>query len=109
MGNPQTVQDVSLSSSPLTECLSLSYVYSILTPDALHASYDICSGSQCGTIDDLYVDGLSITYTNNTRVHIWTFVVDHPHGSSRCPCGSILAFQVHHLLAMTTTVRWLKI
>ena len=64
--------------------------FSYRSSDALDAIYGICSSSQCDTIDDPYVDGLSITYTNNTRVHIWTLAVDQPQGLSRCPCGNSL-------------------
>ena len=43
------------------------------------------------SINDPYVDGLSVTYTsNNTREHIWTLMTDFQHTDSRCPCRSDL-------------------
>ena len=46
------------------------------------------------TIDDTYVDGISLTYGRNPRKHIWTFAaaigevdMTHPHGL--CPCTNI--------------------
>ena len=39
------------------------------TIDAFHPYY----GNQGRTIDDLYVDGVSITHSSSPRQHIWTF------------------------------------
>ena len=40
-----------------------------------------------GTLDSLYVEGISLTYGSSPRTHIWTFAaVDHP--SITCPCVS---------------------
>ena len=43
------------------------------------------------TIDDAYVDGVSITYGNNPRKHIWTYAggqedTTQYYGSYDCPC-----------------------
>ena len=38
------------------------------------------------TLDDAYVDGVSITYGQHPRNHIWTFAADR--GLSNCPCNS---------------------
>ena len=41
------------------------------------------------TIDDPYVEGISITYSNDTgRQHIWTFIAADLQISTHCPCGS---------------------
>ena len=39
------------------------------------------------TIDEPYVDGVSLTY-GNPRRHIWTFASDRSQSSSFCPCGT---------------------
>ena len=39
-----------------------------------------------GTIDEPYVDGVSLTY-GSPRKHIWTFAADRDKNSSFCPCG----------------------
>ena len=43
------------------------------------------------SIDDAYVDGVSLTYRNSTRQHIWTFAAaldrsGNIHTHSLCPC-----------------------
>ena len=47
--------------------------------------------NQYRTIDDLYADGVSITYSSHPRQHIWTFVAAlsevTPFGISICPCS----------------------
>ena len=78
------------NSVPFSKLCGRAVGFSYHSSDALNVIHGICSSSQCETIDDPYVDGLSITYTNNTRVHIWTLAVDQPHDSSRCPCGNSL-------------------
>ena len=40
-----------------------------------------------GTIDEPYVDGISLTY-GHPRQHIWTFAADLNRNSSFCPCSS---------------------
>ena len=46
------------------------------------------------TIDDPYVDGLSITYDSPPRRHLWTYVVGHSEAgtetvaSANCPCAA---------------------
>ena len=46
------------------------------------------------TVDDNYVDGVSLTHGNETRQHIWTFaagVYNHD-GIPTCPCGGARSF-----------------
>ena len=44
-----------------------------------------------GTIDDNYVDGVSVTYSSTPRKHVWTFAVglsqDGYYFGSNCPCA----------------------
>ena len=42
---------------------------------------------ESGTIDEPYVDGVSLTY-GQPRQHIWTFAADLRQDDSFCPCGS---------------------
>ena len=39
------------------------------------------------SIDDVYVDGLSITYDSSPRRHLWTYASTHPEGAG-CPCAN---------------------
>ena len=39
------------------------------------------------TISSPYVDGISLTYGQSPRQHIWTYVADHSSILVRCPCG----------------------
>ena len=52
-------------------------------------SFQEYAGGQRGnsTIDEPYVDGVSLTY-GNPRQHIWTFASDLNQSSSFCPCGT---------------------
>ena len=57
------------------------------TPDAFVAFYH----NQALTIDDNYVDGISLTHGQSPRQHIWTFAgaldeVANSHAGARCPC-----------------------
>ena len=57
------------------------------SPDAFRPFYD----NQDRTIDDLYVDGVSLTYGFSPRKHIWTFaagVEDVGNSPYHCPCSS---------------------
>ena len=59
--------------------------YQDSTPDAFNPYYN----NRQVTIDDLYVDGVSLTHGQNPRKHIWTFAaaIDQiQSGSSVCPC-----------------------
>jgi hypothetical protein len=62
----------------------IGYQYS--TPDAFHPYY----ANQGRTIDDLYVDGVSITHSRVPRQHIWTLAAaldEVPeHNEYACPC-----------------------
>ena len=57
--------------------------YQMKTPDAFR-------GSSYGTPDSNYVDGISLTYGQNPREHIWTFAgalhEDYSHLTGICPC-----------------------
>ena len=59
--------------------------YQYCTPDAFHPYfYD-----RSRTIDDQYVDGVSLTHGQRPRKHIWTFVAAHDESRSNkyvCPC-----------------------
>ena len=59
--------------------------YQFGSPDAFATGSDI---------DGSYVDGVSLTYGNTPRNHIWTFVaaldeLGHGNGGSVCPCSSL--------------------
>ena len=59
--------------------------YQYSTPDAFHSYYI----NRARTIDDVYVDGVSLTHGQNPRKHIWTFAnaVDEVHSNEWvCPC-----------------------
>ena len=61
----------------------IAYQYS--SPDAFALYYHY----RHRTIDDLYVDGVSLTHGQNPRKHIWTFaaaVDETQHGAGVCPC-----------------------
>ena len=60
--------------------------YQLGTPDAF-GHYNIDKGR---TIDDAYVDGVSITYGRSPRKHIWTYAVGvnlGHHPINACPCS----------------------
>ena len=49
-----------------------------------------------GTIDGLYVEGISLTYGSSPRTHIWTFAatnVGRDPSNNTCPCVSVSAPQ----------------
>ena len=52
------------------------------------------------TIDDPYVDGLSITYDKAPRRHLWTYAVGHAEAGSetaaKCPCAQPPSFVGDH-------------
>ena len=57
--------------------------YQVSTPDGFLSS---------GTIDDNYVDGVSITYGRNSHQHIWTYAAgvtenSTTHTPNNCPCS----------------------
>ena len=59
--------------------------YQYSTPDAFHSYY----ANRARTIDDVYVDGVSLTHGQNPRKHIWTFAnaVDEVRSNYYvCPC-----------------------
>ena len=65
--------------------------YQNYSPDAFHPYYL----NQGRTIDDLYVEGVSITHSSHPRQHIWTFAaaVDEvpAHNVYACPCVNSLS------------------
>ena len=66
--------------------------YQYGTPDGVRA-YQINNSKN---IDDVYVDGVSITYGSAPRKHIWTYADGHDLGThpSACPCNSGSTAQV---------------
>ena len=65
--------------------------YQDYSPDAFNPYY----ANQGRTIDDLYVDGVSITHSCHPRQHIWTFAAaldEVPsHNINACPCVNSLS------------------
>ena len=62
--------------------------YQQKTPDAFCRYYH----NRRLTIDDNYVDGISLTHGRNPRKHIWTFAAaldEVNHGCNVCPCTNI--------------------
>ena len=61
------------------------------SPNAFHPYYL----NQGRTIDDLYVDGVSITHSSYPRQHIWTFAAAGDkvpaHNRDACPCVNSLS------------------
>ena len=64
--------------------------YQFGTPDGFRAHS--CSGCT-RTIDEAYVDGVSITHGDSPRKHIWTFAAELFAAENRCPCSSPTATQ----------------
>ena len=50
------------------------------TPDGFTGSQRLSS-----TINDNYVDGISLTYGTSTKTHIWTFIADEVGSNQNCP------------------------
>ena len=75
------------SNVPFSKLCGRAVGYGIRTIDSFHSVYGTCGSSGCETIDEPYVDGLSLTYSmNNSRVHIWSLAA---HGlDTKCPCGN---------------------
>ena len=67
-------------------------------------AFDPYYGNQGRTIDDSYVDGVSITHSSSPRQHIWTFAAAYDEVPSRnayaCPCVNSLSH--HRLLGEVT-------
>ena len=60
--------------------------YQVASPGAFHIAFTPIPPS---SIDDIYVDGISVTY-GSPRMHIWTFaagVTEGTHGKPDCPCA----------------------
>uniref|UniRef100_A0A1X7T6L9 Uncharacterized protein n=1 Tax=Amphimedon queenslandica TaxID=400682 RepID=A0A1X7T6L9_AMPQE len=56
--------------------------FQIGTPDG------ISGPSRPGSIDDAYVDGVSLTYGKSPRKHIWTFMGSSSEKKPVCPCAT---------------------
>ena len=68
---------------PYTRVCGRIIAYQYGTPEAFHGY----NNQNQRTLDDAYVDGISVTYGQNPRNHIWTFAA--PKGSNHiCPCIS---------------------
>ncbi len=80
--------------------------YQSSTPDGFDPYYT----NQALTIDDLYVDGVSVTHGRNPRKHIWTFAaaIDEVRSDRNvCPCtktDTLTLGLYHHLLGTITSV-----
>ena len=74
---------------PFSKLCGRAVGYGVTSADAFDSVRGICSSSGCETINDPYVDGVSITYSsNNARAHVWTYVAQTRGSSSRWPCGN---------------------
>ena len=62
--------------------LSRVFAYQIGTPDGVSGS------NRPGSIDEAYVDGVSITYGKSPRKHIWTFIASSSEKKPICPCST---------------------
>ena len=65
--------------------------YQYYTPDAFHPYYY----DRSRTVDDQYVDGVSLTHGQSPRTHIWTFaaaVDEIQSGQYVCPCTKTNSF-----------------
>ena len=41
------------------------------------------------SVDDNYLDGISVTYGSSPRIHVWSFAVSgNPQSTNRCPCDN---------------------
>ena len=73
---------------PFTRVCGKVLGYQYYSPDAFHPYYT----NQGHTLDDLYVDGVSITHSRVPRQHIWTLAaaVDEVPGNNvySCPCSN---------------------
>ena len=71
---------------PFTQVCGQAIGYQYRAPDGFHAYINLGRG-----INDPYVDGLSITYDNAPRRHLWTYAVGHEFdilGGSNCSCSA---------------------
>ena len=72
---------------PFTNVCGQVIGYQHYSPDAFYSYH----AHQTRTIDDLYVDGVSITHSSNPRQHIWTFASALHEAPSEtwysCPCS----------------------
>ena len=62
------------------------------TPDG------ISGPNRPGTIDDAYVDGISVTHGKSPRKHIWTFMGSSSEKKPICPCATGSTVKVPHFI-----------
>ena len=82
------------------------FLMEFLTPECVGESLLINLGLQRGFIrqnqtrlEDPYVDGISITYGQNKRKHIWTFAVERNRANSgTCPCSTNIRIVTPHFI-----------
>ena len=60
----------------------LFYGYQVGTPDGVSGS------NRPGSIDEAYVDGVSITHGKSPRKHIWTYMASQSEKKPICPCST---------------------
>ena len=66
--------------------LNISYSHICGTVQAFwFGSPDGFTGRSSATINDNYVDGISLTYGTSSRTHIWTFIADGEGSNQNCP------------------------
>ena len=58
------------------------FAYQIGTPDGVSGS------NRPGSIDEAYVDGVSMTHGKSPRKHIWTFIASSSEKKPICPCST---------------------
>ena len=68
--------------------MNISYSHICVTVQAFwFGSPDGFTGSERSstTINDNYVDGISLTYGTSNITHIWTFIADEVRSNQNCP------------------------
>ena len=88
----ETVIDMYIT--PLSMCSGQSYMCVVVNiPPLMYVCMYLCHRSLMTMvlnsmlmIDDVYVDGLAITYDSSPHRHLWTYVSTHPEGAG-CPCA----------------------
>ena len=74
------------SSNTVFPVMNISYSHICGTVQAFwFGSPDSLTGKSSTTINDNYVDGISLTYGASNRTHIWTFIADGEGSNQNCP------------------------
>ena len=104
LGSSPTCSSVFFSSGGLSYSQVCGRVYGrySLTPDAF-ANFAV-SRPASPTINDNYVDGVSLSYGMSPRNHVWTLAATIPQNTRRVGCASC-DYLVPCLLVLTTPVR----